>query len=308
MATTLGSDTTATTKLNVKTTKLDRQTDILDFFEWEDATKARIYKVIKRVADQTDDVKDDVEDIRVQYNELVGDVKDLWAFLLDAVGSSSSSGVNKLYVDNAVAGVVSSAPATLDTLNELAAALGDDDNYATSTTTAIATKLTKTDNLSDLDNSATALTNLGVTLGWHHSATRVKLFPSDIVPSDGSSTYNISVFDWDSKHGVRPMSSSLDMYIYKEIPSGFKAVSVTINAYHKLTSDSTVYTVYEGYLDDTNSVSKGTSTKTGVSLAHSETIDITDFNSTDNNMIVIHIDNGVFTYKFYGGYVTIAAI
>ena len=104
------------------------------------------------------------------------------------------------------------------------------------------------------------------------------------------------------------MSSSLDMYIYKEIPSGFKAVSVTINSYHKMTSDSTVYTIYEGYLDDTDSVSKGTATKTGVSGTYSETIDITDFNSTNNNMIIIHIDNGVFTYRFYGGYVTISAI
>ena len=162
---TLSPETTATEKTEVKTVKLNRQADVLDFFEWEDATKSRIYNVIKRVADQTDDVQDDVEDIRVQYNKLVSDVKEVWEYLIDAIGTTSSSGVNKTYVDTAVAGIVDSAPATLDTLNELAAALGDDANYATSTTTAIATKLTKTDNLSDLDNSATALTNLGVTLG-----------------------------------------------------------------------------------------------------------------------------------------------
>ena len=77
MATTLGSDTTASTKPSVKTVKLDRQADVLDYFEWEDATKSRIYNVIKKVADQTDDVQDDVEDIKDRYNELVGDVKDL---------------------------------------------------------------------------------------------------------------------------------------------------------------------------------------------------------------------------------------
>ena len=104
------------------------------------------------------------------------------------------------------------------------------------------------------------------------------------------------------------MSASLDLYIYKEIPTGFKATSVTIHAYHKLTGDSTDYTVYEGYLDSTDSVSKGTSTKTSVVGFHSETLDITDFNSTDNNMIIIKIDNDAFTYRFYGGYVTIAAI
>ena len=47
----------------------------------------------------------------------------------------------KTYADAAVAGIVDSAPGALDTLNELAAALGDDANYATTTTNAIATKL-----------------------------------------------------------------------------------------------------------------------------------------------------------------------
>jgi hypothetical protein len=45
------------------------------------------------------------------------------------------------YVDNAIADLVASAPGTLDTLNELAAALGDDPNYATTITTALAGKL-----------------------------------------------------------------------------------------------------------------------------------------------------------------------
>lgn len=49
----------------------------------------------------------------------------------------------KTYVDAKVAAVVDSAPAALDTLNELAAALGDDANYASTTTAAIATKLAK---------------------------------------------------------------------------------------------------------------------------------------------------------------------
>ena len=40
----------------------------------------------------------------------------------------------------AVAAVIDSAPAALDTLNELAAALGDDENFATTVTTALGTK------------------------------------------------------------------------------------------------------------------------------------------------------------------------
>ena len=49
------------------------------------------------------------------------------------------------YVNNKVASIVDSAPATLDTLNELAAALGDDSNFATTVATQIGNKVDKVD-------------------------------------------------------------------------------------------------------------------------------------------------------------------
>ena len=45
------------------------------------------------------------------------------------------------YTDTAIANLVDSSPGTLDTLNELAAALGDDANFSTTVTNSIATKL-----------------------------------------------------------------------------------------------------------------------------------------------------------------------
>jgi hypothetical protein len=44
------------------------------------------------------------------------------------------------FVTTAVSNLVDAAPGTLDTLNELAAALGDDANYATTITSALGTK------------------------------------------------------------------------------------------------------------------------------------------------------------------------
>jgi len=47
----------------------------------------------------------------------------------------------KAYADTQIANLVDSAPTTLDTLNELASALGDDANFSTTVTNSIATKL-----------------------------------------------------------------------------------------------------------------------------------------------------------------------
>ena len=51
----------------------------------------------------------------------------------------------KAYTDEKVAGIVNSAPETLDTLRELAAALGDDPNFATTIATELGKKAVKTE-------------------------------------------------------------------------------------------------------------------------------------------------------------------
>ena len=53
-----------------------------------------------------------------------------------------TSGIaTELYTDNAIAALVDSAPGALDTLNELSAAIGDDANFSTTVTNALATKI-----------------------------------------------------------------------------------------------------------------------------------------------------------------------
>jgi hypothetical protein len=61
-----------------------------------------------------------------------------------------------------VSDIVDGAPAALDTLNELAAALADDDAFATTMTNSLAGKMDKSQNLNDVSNKATARTNLDV--------------------------------------------------------------------------------------------------------------------------------------------------
>ena len=57
--------------------------------------------------------------------------------------TATADAATKGYVDTSIANLIDTAPSTLDTLNELAAALGDDPNFATTMTNALATKLDK---------------------------------------------------------------------------------------------------------------------------------------------------------------------
>ena len=82
--------------------------------------------------------------------DLAGDTM-TGALVLSADPTVALGAATKQYVDTQVAGVVDSAPATLDTLNELAAALGDDANFATTVTNSLALKA----NSADLGTAAT---------------------------------------------------------------------------------------------------------------------------------------------------------
>lgn len=63
-----------------------------------------------------------------------------------AQGNSSQIIASTSFVQTAIAALVASAPGTLDTIKELAAALGNDPNFATTITNLIAEKLDKTAN------------------------------------------------------------------------------------------------------------------------------------------------------------------
>jgi len=74
------------------------------------------------------------------------------------------------YVNTAVANVIDTAPTTLDTLNELAAALGDDPNFATTITNAIATKADSVDLNTKVSKSGDTMTG-GLTFGNNNKLT-----------------------------------------------------------------------------------------------------------------------------------------
>jgi hypothetical protein len=77
-------------------------------------------------------------------------------------GTNTTQLATTAFVASAIAALIGSAPGALDTLNELAAALGNDPNFATTITNGLAGKLTAASNLSDLGNVGTARSNLGL--------------------------------------------------------------------------------------------------------------------------------------------------
>ncbi|HGC1727727.1 TPA: phage tail protein [Escherichia coli] len=99
------------------------------------------------------------------------------------------------FVKSAIAGMVGSAPAALDTLNELAAALGNDPNFATTMLNALAGKQPLDNSLTNLSGKDVAglLTYLG--LGEGAPAIGVPFFwPSAAMPNTVIDSWSSMVF------------------------------------------------------------------------------------------------------------------
>jgi hypothetical protein len=105
----------------------------------------------------------------------------------------------KAYVDAEVAGVVDSAPSALNTLNELASALGDDANFATTTSSALGNRLRIDVNNQGL--TSTQKTNAATNLGLNTVATSgaySDLSGTPTIPSNNNQLTNGAGFLTDS--------------------------------------------------------------------------------------------------------------
>jgi hypothetical protein len=114
----------------------------------------------------------------------------------------SEGTTNKYYTDAradarvalGISNLVDSAPATLDTLNELAAALGDDPNFATTITTALGNKLATADFASTANSWLATKTSDNLTEG-----TTNKYFSNSLARSAISASGSLS---YDSGTGI----------------------------------------------------------------------------------------------------------
>jgi hypothetical protein len=93
-----------------------------------------------------------------------------------SLSTTLSSYATTSAVTTAISNVINAAPAALDTLKELADALGSDASFSTTVTTSLSGKLTTANNLSELTATAsTARTNLGLGTMATQSASNVAI-------------------------------------------------------------------------------------------------------------------------------------
>jgi len=114
-------------------------------------------------------------------------------------GTNTTQIATTAYVDSAVSDIVDSAPGTLNTLNELAAALGDDENFSTTVTNSIATKLplaggtmTGTLNMGANAITSTGTIQAGTTSGFLY-AKSLRLNNGEVSDTDFQHAYQMIV-------------------------------------------------------------------------------------------------------------------
>ena len=111
--------------------------------------------------------------------------------------TAADDAATKNYVDTEVSALVDSSPGALNTLNELAAALGDDANFSTTITTSIATKLPKDGSeamTGALAMGTNKITGLGNPTSTQDAATKTYVDTADATKlnlSGGTMTGNI---------------------------------------------------------------------------------------------------------------------
>lgn len=109
---------------------------------------------------------------------------------------NNSDAATKIYVDTAISNLVDGAPANLDTLNEIAAALNDDANLAATLTASIATKVSKAgDSMTGaLAMGSNKITGLGTPTAGTDATTKTYVDTADALKlnlSGGTMTGNI---------------------------------------------------------------------------------------------------------------------
>ena len=225
-----------------------------------------------------------------------------WDIAFSWGNHATQSYATESFVTTAVSNLVDAAPTTLDTLNELAAALGDDPNFATTVSASIGTKWTQ-------DNAKISNWDTAYSWGNHASVGYLTSFTETdpTVPSHVKSITTTNISNWNTAYGWGNHASA-----------GYASAS-SLSSYLPLTGGTLSGTLISGTASPTGSVIGGvrsygsTNAYMGASDQSGRTaffgVDASNyamFGALTNHDTVIRANNTEYLRVHTGGYTTMS--
>lgn len=181
-----------------------------------------------------------------------------------ATGTNTTQVATTAFVQTEVTALVDSAPSTLNTLNELAAALGDDANFSTTVTNSIATKsplsspnFTGTVGIGNTTSSSFSSSANNLVVGSGSGSEGITIFggaESNIFFSDGTSAPSIGRIEYshiqddmkfyvNNTHSMNITGGKVDIVGTLDIEEVYEKVTVQTSTTGTITFDTTVQAV-----------------------------------------------------------------
>jgi hypothetical protein len=201
-------------------------------------------------------------------------------------------------ISTAISNLVDSAPTTLDTLNELAAALGDDANFSTTVTTNLGQKLGATATVAltgDVTASATAFSSNSVSLSTSLATSSGSTLANYVQVANAESNYATSAQGSTADSAMQDLvddstpqlGGNLDGQSYNISTTGsLTAGGLSVNGVatlNGLSSDLVLQGITSGSQDG-NEIKWRTTTSSGYDLAKIKSVTGTNF--YDGNLVI----------------------
>ena len=174
-----------------------------------------------------------------------------------AANTNTTQVATTAYVQTELTDLIGGAPGTLDTLNELAAAINDDSDYSSTLTTALATKTAKTSNQS-LSTAANAMTISGhtITLNRGDGTTDTVTVPDNnttySVGDGGLTQVNFTTADNTKLDGIEASADVTDTTNVVAALTAGTNVAISAGGTISSTDTNTTYSVGDGGLTQVN--------------------------------------------------------
>ena len=175
------------------------------------------------------------------HGDLVGTINTNATAATQAAGNNTTKVATTAFVSTAVSNLVDSAPGTLNTLNELAAALGDDANFSTTVTNSISGKVSKSG-----DTMTGGLTTPGFTISTNDPL--ITFTDSSGSQYDWQTRYRNNVYEFVWGGGIKYYFTNNSILRFGDRDSGQLTNADIKDPFIKKAGNTTINSVAIGHL------------------------------------------------------------